>query len=66
MTKLKLDDHFTFLDSNISSTENDVNIHVAKAWAAIDTLSTLWKSDLLDKIKREFFRVVAVSVLLYG
>ena len=31
-----------------------------------DRLSTLWRSDLSDKIKRDIFEVVATSVLLYG
>ena len=29
---LKLVDHFTYLSSNISSTESDINIHIGKAW----------------------------------
>ena len=34
---------------------------------AIDRLSIIWKSDhQSDKIKQNFFQVVAVSVLLYG
>ena len=52
--------------SNISSTENDVNIHIGKAWTVIDRLSTEWKSDLFDEIKREFLQAVTTSVLRYG
>ena len=37
-----------------------------KAWTAIDRLSVKWKSDLTDKIKRSFFHVAVVSILLYG
>ena len=48
------------------STESDVNICVSKAWSAIDRLSTMWKSNQSDKIKRKFFEVVAVLVILYG
>ena len=33
---------------------------------AINRLSTIWKSDSSDKIKRVFFQVVAASVLLYS
>ena len=33
---LKLIDKFTYLGSNISSTESDVDICFAKAWTAID------------------------------
>ena len=32
----KLVEQFTYISSNISSTENDVNIHPAKAWKAKD------------------------------
>ena len=33
---LKLVDQFTYLSNNISSTESDINIYLAKAWIAID------------------------------
>ena len=59
---LKFVDQFTYLGSNISSTENDVNISLVKAWR----LSINWKSDLSDKIKRDFFQAVVVSILIYG
>ena len=45
---LKLVHKFTYLSSNISSTEIDVNMRLAKAWTAIDRLSILWKWDLFD------------------
>ena len=48
-------DQFPHLGSYISSTERDVNIGIGKAWTATDRLSTIWKSDLSDKINREFF-----------
>ena len=35
---LKLVDYFTYLDYNISSTENEINIHIGKARIAIDRL----------------------------
>ena len=37
-----------------------------KAWTAIDRLSIIWKSDLTDKMKRNFFQAAVVSILLYG
>ena len=37
-----------------------------KAWAAIDRLSIIWKSDLTDKMKRSFFQAAVISLLLYG
>ena len=33
---------------------------------AIDRLLIIWKSDLSNKIKQDFFQAVAVSILLYG
>ena len=62
---LKLVDYFIYLSSNISSSESDFNLRIGKAWTAIDSLSTEWKSDHSDKMKWEFFVAVAVSVLLY-
>ena len=48
---LKLVDKFTYLGSSVSSTKNDINMQVAKAWTAIDRLLVIWKSDLSDRIK---------------
>ena len=40
---LKLVDKFTYISSNISSTENDVIIPQTKAWTAINRLLIIWK-----------------------
>ena len=63
---LKSVDTFTYLGSNIASTEQDVNIRTGKARGALDGLNTIWKSKLPDDIKREFFCAIVVSVLVYG
>ena len=63
---LKLVDKFTYLGISVSSTETDVNVRLAKAWMAIDTLSIIWKSDLTDKMKRSFFQAAIVSIPLHG
>ena len=34
---------FTYLRSSISSTENDINMQLAKAWTAIGRLLIMWK-----------------------
>ena len=39
---------------------------LTKAWTAIDRLTIIWKSDLIDKMKRGFFLAAVVSILLYG
>ena len=64
-TSLKLVDKFTYLGSNVSSTEKDIDTQLTKAWAAIDKLSIIWKSDLINKMKRGSFQAAAVSILLY-
>ena len=63
---LKLVDKFTYLGSSISSTENNINTRLTKAWTAIYRLSIIWKSALTDKMKRSFFQAVVVLILLYG
>ena len=63
---LKLVDMFTYLGSSVSSTETDINPRLAKAWAAIDRLPVIWKSDLDDKNKRSFFQAAVMLILLYG
>ena len=65
-SSLKLVDKFTYIESSVSSTETDINTRLAKAWAAIDGLSVIWKSDLTDKIKHGFFQAAVVSILQYG
>ena len=57
---------FTYLGSSVSSTENDIDTWLTKAWTAIDRLSIIWKSDLTDEMKRSFFQAAVVSILLYG
>ena len=46
---LNLVDKFTYLESSVSLTENDINTWLAKAWTTIDTLSVIWKSVLLHR-----------------
>ena len=54
---LKLVGQFIHLESNILSTESQVKI---------DRSVIICKSDLIDKLKQEFFTAVAISVLLYS
>ena len=63
---LTLVDKFTYLKSSVSSTQNDINMHLAKAWTAIDRLSIIRKSDLSNKIKSKFFQEAVESILPYG
>ena len=65
-SSLKLVDKFPYLGSSVSSTETDIDTRLTKACKAADSLSVIWKSDLIDKIKRSFFQAAIVSILLYG
>ena len=58
-------DKFTYFGSSFSCTENDINTWLAQAWRAVDRLLVVSKSDLFDKIKRNFFKAAVVSILLY-
>ena len=55
-TPLKLVDKFTYLGSSVSSTEKDIDMR----------LTIIWKLDLSNKMKRNFFQAAVVSILLYG
>ena len=63
---LKLVDKFTNRGSSVSPTVKDIDTRLAKAWTVINRLSVIWKSDLIDKMKRIFFQAAVVSILLYG
>ena len=65
-SSLKLIDKFTYPGISVSSTENDINTRLTKAWSAIDKLSVIWKSDLIDKMKCSFFQAAVMSILFYG
>ena len=54
------------LGSSVLSTEKYIDTRLTKAWTAINKLSIIWKSDLTDKMKRNFFQAAVVSILLYG
>ena len=62
-SSLKLVDKYTYLGSSVSSTEKDIDTCLTKAWTAINKLSVIWKSDLTDKMKHNFFQVAVVSML---
>ena len=57
---------FKYLGSYISSTEKDLDIRLAKSWSALNAMNKIWKSNLKDKLKRNFFRATVESVLVYG
>ena len=64
-TPLKLVDKFIYLGSSVVSTEKDIDTRLTKAWTTINRLSSIWKSDLTDKMKRSFYQAAVISILLY-
>ena len=57
---------FIYLGSWIRSTEKDIKVRKAKAWAACHKLKKVWKSDLRKALKIRLFTATVESVLLYG
>ena len=52
MKSLKLVVLFPCIGSNITSTENDVNTRIGKAWTAMNKLSIMWNFDLSGEMKQ--------------
>ena len=50
----KLVDKLIYQGSIIPSTDNNINMQLAKEWTAISRLSTIWKSNVSNEIKRIF------------
>ena len=63
---MKLVDKFTYLRSSILSTENDVYVLLVKAWTAVDRFLIIWKTNLSEKTKCNFFQAAVMLVLQYG
>ena len=49
----------------VSSTENDINMWLAKVWTGINRLSVIWKSDLTDKMKQFFPSNGCIDTAIY-
>ena len=56
MQALEIMDQFIYFGSNISSTENIFITQRDKVWTDIDSLMTIWKSYLSERIKRKFLQ----------
>ena len=59
-------DDFLYLGSWIQSTDRDIQVRKAKAWAAIHKLKNVWGSNLSKHLKIRLFIAACESVLLYG
>ena len=65
-SSLKLFEKFTYPGISVSSTENNINTRLVKAWAAINRILIIWKSEQSDDIKYIFFQTAVMSTLLHG
>ena len=45
--------------------DKEIKIRIAKSWNTLDKLSSIWKSNITATLKRNFFRALVESVLLY-
>ncbi|XP_067028325.1 uncharacterized protein [Acropora muricata] len=63
---IDLENDLKYLGSFIASTERDFNIRLEEAWAALNRMNNIWKSNLPHQLKRNFFRATVQSVLVYG
>ena len=59
-------DDFCYLGAWINSNNKDIEVRIAKAWAALQKMETVWKSKLNENLKVRFFRATVETVLLYG
>ena len=65
-SSLKLVDNFTYLGSNVSLTETDINPWLAKAWTATIGYESYGSQTRPIKWNAVFFQAVVMSILLYG
>ena len=63
---LKQVNKFKYLGSWIQSSGDDMDIRIGQAWGALNKMNKVWKSNLVNHHKTNFFRATVESVLLYG
>ena len=63
---LKQVDHFKYLGAYMPDSSYDFNTEKCLAWAAVNKLDCIWKSNMDKKLKVKFFRSCVESILLYN
>ena len=63
---LELVKDFKYLGSWVDETTNDMKVRIALAWQALNGMRSIWKSQLSDRLKLNFFTATVESVFLYG
>ena len=56
---------FKYLQMVPWEAERDMNIRIAKAWSALNSMNVIWKSSLSRKLRTNFFRAAVESVLIW-
>ena len=56
---------FNYPLSLTTSTEQDINNRLGKAWVALKKMNNIWKSTLPDNLKPNFFRLTVESYLMF-
>ena len=57
---------FKYLGSYVASTDHYVNVRIGQVWAALNNMTSICKSNLSVKRKKNFFRATVESILVYG
>ena len=63
---IKYVEEFKYVSSYIGSTQYDVRIRIGSSWEAVNSLNIIWKSNISSKPKRNLFRAIVETVLVYG
>ena len=65
-TQVEVIDDYNYLGAWVVSTKRDAGIRRAKAWKTLHNLKKVWKSNLANQMKRQFFVATVESVKPYG
>ena len=57
--------NFKYLGIYVASTDNDFNVRIGQAWAALNNITSIWKSNLSVKLKNNLFRATVESIIVY-
>ena len=63
---IKRVEEFKYLDNYIGSTQHDIRVRIGSAWETLNSLDIIWKSNDSSKLKRNFFRSIVETILVYG
>ena len=58
-------ENVNYLVSCVGLTEKDIQIRIAKAWSALNSMQEIWKSKMPDKLKINFVRAAVEFRLVY-